>query len=244
MNCSKCGGTSPDGAPFCSVCGTSLQLGGVRPAMPMPPQATRTSGMAIAGFVCSFVCGLLGLILSVIGYNECKRSNGAVSGKGLALAGLIISIISTAITVLGILAAVAIPSFLDYTRKARTKEATLQLTKIQRSAKLAYSTNGEFPKNEAPLTPSTDCCLENYGGKHKCGIHPEAWSTPAWQALDFELFEPHLFRYSYQSDGKSFTAQAVGDLDCDGQTITYELQGRIVNGNAEMTILDPPPNSD
>jgi len=58
-----------------------------------PPVMTRTSGMAITGFVLSFFCSLLGLIFSIIGYNECKRSNGAVTGEGMALAGIIISII-------------------------------------------------------------------------------------------------------------------------------------------------------
>ena len=58
-----------------------------------PPVMTRTSGMAIAGFVLSFFCSLLGLIFSIIGYNECKRSNGEVTGEGMALAGIIISII-------------------------------------------------------------------------------------------------------------------------------------------------------
>lgn len=55
---------------------------------------TGTSGMAIAGFVLSFFCGLLGLIFSLIGYNECRASDGRIGGEGLALAGIIISIIS------------------------------------------------------------------------------------------------------------------------------------------------------
>ena len=72
--------------------------------MPEPGVQTRTSGMAIAGFVLSFFCGLLGLIFSLIGYNECKASNGTVGGEGLALAGIIISIVGM---VLGLLIAVA-----------------------------------------------------------------------------------------------------------------------------------------
>jgi len=59
----------------------------------MPPVMPRTSGMAIAGFILSFFCSLLGLIFSIIGYNEARKSNGAVTGEGLALAGIIISII-------------------------------------------------------------------------------------------------------------------------------------------------------
>lgn len=60
----------------------------------VPQTPPRTSGMAIAGFVLSFFCSLLGLIFSIIGYNECKNSNGTVTGGGLALAGIIISIVS------------------------------------------------------------------------------------------------------------------------------------------------------
>jgi hypothetical protein len=58
-----------------------------------PPVPTRTSGMAIAGFILSFFCGLLGLIFSILGHNEVKRSNGMVGGGGRALAGIIISIL-------------------------------------------------------------------------------------------------------------------------------------------------------
>lgn len=67
---------------------------GQQPMYGQPTEITGTSGMAIAGFVLSFFCGLLGLIFSIIGYNECKASNGTVGGEGLALAGIIISIVS------------------------------------------------------------------------------------------------------------------------------------------------------
>jgi len=59
-----------------------------------PMMAPRTSGMAIAGFILSFFCALLGLIFSIIGYNECKKSMGTVKGEGLALAGIIIAILN------------------------------------------------------------------------------------------------------------------------------------------------------
>lgn len=67
---------------------------GYPPPYGMYPQPPRTSGMAIAGFVMSLVfCGVLGLIFSIMGNNEVKRSNGTVTGGGLALAGIIISIV-------------------------------------------------------------------------------------------------------------------------------------------------------
>ncbi len=101
MLCSVCGTPFTVGATFCSKCGNNLSaVSGIPPGMPMMPpmmdmpMMTRTSGMAIAGFVLSFFCGLLGLIFSCIGYSECKKSGGTVTGDGLALAGIIISIVS------------------------------------------------------------------------------------------------------------------------------------------------------
>jgi len=108
MNCPTCGAVNQPNAAFCSQCATNLlvppgmgaapppQMGygyGADPAYYAPVQ-TRTSGMAIAGFVLSFFCALLGLIFSCIGYSECKKSGGTVTGEGLAIAGIIISILS------------------------------------------------------------------------------------------------------------------------------------------------------
>jgi len=243
MTCSKCGSESASGAPFCSTCGTSLQIGGVMP--PIPPQVIgeRTSGMAIAGFVLAFVCGLLGLIFSAMGYSECKKSGGTIKGQGLALAGLIISIVSMGLAVIGILAAIAIPSFIGYQQKAKKSEAALELHNLERRAKAHFHERAEFPKGSVPLTPARSACSEmSASGK----IQPshEDWAHPVWQALDFQMDRPHLFQYSYESDGRTFTAKAVGDLDCDGTTVTYELQGSSVEGNPSAILIEPPPNSD
>ena len=110
MYCPSCAHQNQDGAARCEACGTFLPPQGQPAFYPpqqqpyYPPQQfvqKRTSGMAIAGFVCSLVtCGVLGLIFSIIGYNECKRSNGQIEGQGLALAGIIISIISLAIVLI------------------------------------------------------------------------------------------------------------------------------------------------
>jgi hypothetical protein len=117
MNCPRCQTINPDGSVTCASCGAPLMMGAPPMGMPMqggypPPMGggypppgqpymmmqpmgqPTTSGMAIAGFICAFLCSLLGLIFSIIGYNEVKNSNGMKTGGGLALAGIIISIIS------------------------------------------------------------------------------------------------------------------------------------------------------
>src|SRR6185295_98152 len=117
---------------------------------PYPPRPlpSRTSGLAIAGFVCSFFCGVLGLILSILGRNECKRSGGTIGGEGLALAGIIISCISLG---LGLLAGVAIPSFMDYMKRSKKTEAALRLNQIARNAKRVYIETSKYPEGSAPL---------------------------------------------------------------------------------------------
>ena len=73
---------------------------------------SKNSGMGIAGFVLSLVglivfCfwwfqipGLLGVIFSVIGRKQIAESNGRLTGRGLATAGLIIGIVSLALCAL------------------------------------------------------------------------------------------------------------------------------------------------
>lgn len=130
MNCPRCATINLDGSVVCSSCGAQLPVAAAPPpgAPPYPPPgaagypppghpppagyypppygapmqvAPSTSGMAIAGFVLALLsCSLLGLIFSIIGYNEVKNSNGMKSGGGLALAGIIISIVWFVIAIL------------------------------------------------------------------------------------------------------------------------------------------------
>ena len=66
----------------------------------------RWNGMAIAGFVCSFLFSIVGLVLSIIGYNQTKKTG--EKGKELALAGIIISGLSIVMTIVMIVVFVAV----------------------------------------------------------------------------------------------------------------------------------------
>lgn len=104
-------------------------------------------------------------------------------------------------------------------------EASPQLDKIGKHAKLTFVETGAFPIAKAPLTPTTDCCK---GPNKTCPVDASAWTGEPWKTLDFQIAEPHEFRYSYEStDGKSFTATAVGDLGCNGKPVTYTLNGTV-----------------
>jgi len=51
--------------------------------------------LALVGFILSFFMGFVGLILCIVGLNQINSSNGMQTGKGLALAGIIIGAIGT-----------------------------------------------------------------------------------------------------------------------------------------------------
>jgi len=58
-----------------------------------------TSGLAIAGFVLSFFCALLGIIFSAMALSDINGSMGQKTGKGLAIAGLVISIVGIVLNI-------------------------------------------------------------------------------------------------------------------------------------------------
>ena len=89
------GGYPPPGGGYPPPPGYPPQ--GYGPGYPGGPPygggAPRTSGLAIAGFVCAFFIPLLGIIFSIMGLNQANRSQGQIRGQGLAIAGIIISVI-------------------------------------------------------------------------------------------------------------------------------------------------------
>jgi Tfp pilus assembly protein PilE len=146
------------------------------------------------------------------------------------------------VSMVGIVTAVAIPAFMDYMKRSKKTEASLQLNKLAKLAKLAYSETSAFPVGDAPLTPPQPCCGQP---NNHCAAVPELYAASAvWKALDFQIDEPTLYQYSYRSDGQRFVARAVGDLDCDGQMVTYELTGSVDNGNPSVTLTEPAINAD
>jgi hypothetical protein len=111
-------------------------------------------------------------------------------------------------------------------------EAQVQLNKIGKQAKVAVMEKAAFPTGKVGPTPATDCCAS--GGK--CKPDAQAWADATWKALEFSIEEPHAFQYSYESDGKTFTAKAIGCGDNGG---TWTANGVIVEGNPKIEISGP-----
>jgi hypothetical protein len=135
----------------------------------------------------------------------------------------------------GVLAAVAIPAFMDYQKRGKKSEVALELDKLGKNLKVYYIENNTFPAGDAPLTPDKPCCGQP---NNKCAVDP-AMFAGIWEKLDFGIGEPTSYRYRYHSDGKTVEIDAVGDLDCDGQEATYKLEVAAPNGNPTTAIVPP-----
>lgn len=112
MYCKKCGAQIDDEAYVCVHCGALVKEPTETAAGGAGYRQKKTNGMAIAGFVCSFLLPLLGLIFSIIGMNQCKERGD--DGYGLAKAGKIISIVCIVLSVfIGIIYGIAIAAVVN-----------------------------------------------------------------------------------------------------------------------------------
>jgi len=168
------------------------------------------------------------------------------------------------VAIIGILAAVAIPAFMDYMKKSKSSEASLNLNKVGKNLKTYFDGNTSFPDGTGPLAPAsgdgatTNCCggkgnkvgsTANTAVNNKCDAHPEEF-TGAWAEIEFSVNEPSQYQYSYAvanatGSDASATAYAIGDLDCNGTASTWTLEATAISANGAITgaatTLIPPP---
>ena len=103
MFCKHCGTEAQENAEYCINCGAKLEEEQSTPQpntytnqqYTQPTNPNKINGMSIAGFILSFFGGILGLVFSILGYNQAKREG---TSTGLGLAGIIISVIMMVIS--------------------------------------------------------------------------------------------------------------------------------------------------
>jgi type IV pilus assembly protein PilA len=144
------------------------------------------------------------------------------------------------VAIIGILAAVAVPSFMKYLRRSKTIEAVNNLRRLYDSSAAYYLAehsdmsqkilSKQFPNSQAD-TPGVNPCCGQPGDKCDPAGAANKWATPTWHALNFYVADPFYYWYRYDSggtDGQSnFSAWAFGNLDCDAIYSTFMRGGKV-----------------
>lgn len=154
-----------------------------------------------------------------------------------------------AVAAIGVLSAIAVPAFMKYVRRSKTSEAVINVRRMAEGAVTFYHAERLDPETGAvlprrfpqgtPVTPARTACRN--GESVKIMPAPERWGAPGFVELGFSVEEPHFYQYEFISTGEgedaTFTARAIGDLNCDGVLSTFERTGRVVDGQVELTPL-------
>jgi prepilin-type N-terminal cleavage/methylation domain-containing protein len=152
------------------------------------------------------------------------------------------------VAIIGILAAVAVPSFSKYIRRSRTVEAIQHLSKEWAGSLTYYEADHmigggtlltkEFPGPAAAWESAQECGCQKGGG---CAGGNPIWnSDPVWLALSFSFPDAHHYMPGYTASGTGssaqFTAYSKGDLNCNSTLAEFFRSGSIspqgnVSGN-------------
>jgi type II secretory pathway pseudopilin PulG len=257
VKCFECGFVGWADAEHCKKCGVGLvpesrgdsyqtqpSYGDYQSSYRGNSHQELKNGLAIfalvIGIVNLFTLGLLGvgaiagIIVAVVAQNRIKRNPHVYGGKGLATAGLIISILSVVIVVpLGIVAAIAIPNLLA-SRRAANEGATL--------ATLRKLDDAEF----------------TYQATHASGQYGTLDQLAADQLISPELAAGHRYGYKFTIEiTEDGTAGISPRFQIVAVPLTYGSSGRrsfyldetgIIRGEdnrgAEASELTPPLNAD
>jgi len=140
------------------------------------PEASPTSGLAIAslicglcGFVLLFVTGIPAIIMGHMALNKIKASNGAIQGRGIALAGTILGYFTTLllglIAVIAVIAGLATPAILKAKKTADRIALMSEIQVLAPQLQEFHDGNGRFPTaNELPSVVTLPKVKTSEGG--------------------------------------------------------------------------------
>ena len=156
------------------------------------------------------------------------------------------------VAILGILAAVAIPAFINYMKRAKTSEATINIDRMY-EGQVAYYEAKLVPAN-IDISSATRCIAapqpmypDGDPGAYEYIASPAIMlSVSTWKALDFSLSDNHFFAYSFDSAitasnphtiyttcgvfTATFDCLALGDQDGDDINSVFLRQAEVEEG--------------
>ncbi|MGB9068107.1 MAG: DUF4190 domain-containing protein [Candidatus Acidiferrales bacterium] len=172
MTCSLCAAENPIDGRYCSKCGALLQG---QPGLPpqsgdsSAPSASytgpkETSGKAIGSLICGpifffFPSSVVAILLGHLALSDIRRSAGRLTGRGMAIGGLVLGYAGVSLISILIIAAIAIPNLLRSRIAANEASAVGSLHMIVTAAhryQVSYS-NG-YPPTLSAMGGSAASC--------------------------------------------------------------------------------------
>jgi len=150
------------------------------------------------------------------------------------------------VAIIGILAAIAIPAFSRYIRKARTTDAIQHLSK-EWAGWLVYFESYHLVAGGTLLTKEFPGPSAEWANVRECGCLPggacpggnPVWtSDPVWHALSFSFPDAHHYMPGYSASGwgsaAKFTAYSKGDMTCNG-ILSQFIRAGVVDSHGDVT---------
>ena len=165
----------------------------------------------------SLICGIAGLIfclpaipaiiLGIIGLVNIKKSAGALKGKGMAIAGLILGgLMTIAIPFIAMAAAVAIPAFMTAKGHATEFKAKVDITSITSALELYNMDYGSYPSNEQGLQVLIN---NEQGNPYITAIPNDPWGRPYQYRFPGEHNQDYFDLWSPGADGQDGTKDDI-----------------------------------
>ena len=120
------------------------------------------------------------------------------------------------VTIIGLLAAIAIPAFNRAVRRTKTSEAVVNLRRMFAGAVTSFQSDevtrqgegmaGQFPLTVVP-SPRVNACCEATGARGICPGDAANFSAETWQELQFAITDPHYYWYEFVSECSGSSAR-------------------------------------
>ena len=155
------------------------------------------------------------------------------------------------VAIVGVLSAIAIPSFIGFMRRSKTSEAATNL-KMMFEGAAAYYSDETWDTRAVQLVGGAlaiDACTvaainsPNIPSNQKSVVDWQPAALQSFQDIGFQVVDPIYYQYqivgstdscSHVAGENLYSFRAVGDLDFDGTTSLFELSAGSNTSNLLM----------
>lgn len=144
-----------------------------------------------------------------------------------------------AVAIIGVLAAIAIPTYGRFVGKSKKTEANLALDMMMKNLRVWHLKNNDMPPSSATLLPDQAACTNPANTGKTNQVLQSVWQLdPGFGALEFHVDEAGYYQYQWERiDNLHGQATATADFDCDGTLAQTIYSAEILEGNVTEILV-------